>query len=148
MHELGATNVDALREGHSQPREGVSTPQTRRATSTLHALLQRYATKARPIDVSFRQLVGPIPVNDLSHAIYPYPARLLRQIPRFFLHCEQIVSKGDVVLDPFCGSGTVLVEARAAHVTGWGIDSNPFARLLSAVKTTPLDFHLTQEIAA
>jgi hypothetical protein len=115
------------------------TAQTRRATETLKALLREYAAKREPINVSFRQLVGPIPVTNLSHSIYPYPARLLRQIPRFFLHCEQIVLPGDVVLDPFCGSGTVLVEARAARMTGWGIDRNPFARLLSEVKTTPLD---------
>jgi hypothetical protein len=102
-------------------------------------LLHEYELRQEPIDVSFRQLVGPIPVNNLSHSIYPYPARLLRQIPRFFLHCEQLASPGDVVLDPFCGSGTVLVEARAAHMIGWGIDSNPFARMLSEVKTTPLD---------
>jgi len=111
-------------------------------------LLREYAKRPRPIDVSFRQLVGPIPVNDLSHSIYPYPARLLRQIPRFFLHCEQIALPGDVVVDPFCGSGTVLVEARAAHMTGWGIDRNPFARLLSEVKTTPLDHVRTWRAAA
>lgn len=121
--------------------------QTRRATETLHTLLREYEARPRPIDVSFRQLVGPIPVTNLSHSIYPYPARLLRQIPRFFLHCEQIALPGDVVLDPFCGSGTVLVEARAAHITGWGIDKNPFARLLSKVKTTPLDGHHAKEAA-
>jgi hypothetical protein len=119
----------------------------RRATETLQALLDQYKASPGPIEVSFRQLVGPIPVNNLSHSIYPYPARLLRQIPRFFLHCRQIASQGDVVLDPFCGSGTVLVEARAAHLTSWGIDSNPFARLLSEVKTTPLDARCAQRAA-
>jgi len=122
--------------------------QTRRATDTLQTLLDRYEASPRPIDVSFRQLVGPIPVNNLSHSVYPYPARLLRQIPRFFLHCRQIVSRGDVVLDPFCGSGTVLVEARAAHLVGWGIDSNPFAVLLSEVKTTPLNDRRARGAAA
>ena len=134
---------------HEEPRLDTSpySAQTRRATETLQALIDRSEASAGPIDVSFRQLVGPIPVNNFSHSIYPYPARLLRQIPRFFLHCRQIVSRGDVVLDPFCGSGTVLVEARAAHLTGWGIDSNPLARLLSEVKTTPLDAGRAQQAA-
>jgi hypothetical protein len=112
--------------------------QQRRSTETFEALKDSYITTKEVVDVSFRDLVGPIPVNDSSHSIYPYPARLLRQIPRFFLRCAQLVSPGDLVLDPFCGSGTVLVEARAANLNGWGIDSNPFARLLTEVKTTPL----------
>jgi hypothetical protein len=128
---------------HSAPQGALK----RRATETLQCLLDQYEASPGPIEVSFRRLVGPIPVNYLSHSIYPYPARLLRQIPRFFLHCRQIASENDVVLDPFCGSGTVLVEARAAHLTGWGIDSNPFARLLSEVKTTPLDAGRAQQAA-
>lgn len=140
MPTVQVTAVEPVRVRGSESREPAArTAQTRHATDTLEALLRDYRTRPRPIDVSFRQLVGPIPVDNLSHSIYPYPARLLRQIPRFFLHCEQIARPGDVVLDPFCGSGTVLVEARAAHMTGWGIDRNPFARLLSRVKTTPLD---------
>ena len=137
---MPVTAFEPARPRASEPREPAArTAQTRHATDVLEALLRDYEARPRAIDVSFRQLVGPIPVNNLSHSIYPYPARLLRQIPRFFLHCEQIARPGDVVLDPFCGSGTVLVEARAAHMTGWGIDRNPFARLLSRVKTTPLD---------
>lgn len=139
--------------GQSRANEAAITPashsaQTRRATDALQVLLDRYAESEQPIDVSFRQLVGPIPVNNLTHSIYPYPARLLRQIPRFLLHCNQLVKSGDIVLDPFCGSGTVLVEARAAQLTGWGIDINPFARLLSVVKTTPLDCDQAHQAAA
>jgi hypothetical protein len=125
-------------EADALPGAGPSA-QTRRASEAFGLLSEEYARTSSAQDVSFRQLVGPIPVNDLSHSIHPYPARVLRQIPRFFLHCEQLAKPGDVVLDPFCGSGTVLVEARAAGVHGWGIDCNPFARLLSEVKTTPLD---------
>lgn len=109
------------------------------ASDILNELLGQYKSEPIPIDVSFRDIVGTIPVNELSHSIYPYPARLLRQIPRFFVNCSQLAQPSDVVLDPFCGSGTVLVEARAARLHGWGIDINPFARLLSQVKTTPVD---------
>lgn len=87
--------------------------------------------------VSFRELVGPLPADESSHAIYPYPARLVRHIPRFFLESDAI-SSGSVVIDPFCGSGTVLLEAKLSGRKAYGIDSNPIAVLIAEVKTTPL----------
>ena len=111
----------------------------RRSTSILEGLLKEYRVAGQPLEVSFRNMVGPIPATDLTHSMYPYPARLLRHIPRFFLRCSQLVDSDTVVLDPFCGSGTVMVEAQAAGVRSCGIDCNPFARLLTKVKTTPLE---------
>ena len=115
----------------------------RHSTSILNGLFHAYQANGQPVPVCFRRLVGPIPAHDLTHSIYPYPARLLRHIPRFFLRCDQLVDASTIVLDPFCGSGTVLVEAHAAGVSSCGIDSNPFARLLSRVKTTALDHDAT-----
>jgi hypothetical protein len=43
------------------------------------------------------------------------------------------------VLDPFCGSGTVLVEARRLERFGVGVDANPLAIELSWLKTRGLD---------
>ena len=42
-------------------------------------------------------------------------------------------------MDPFCGSGTVLVEAVLAGRPAIGCDTNPLAVLLTKVKTTPLE---------
>lgn len=39
------------------------------------------------------------------------------------------------IVDPFCGSGTALVEARAAGVAGVGVDLNPLAVMLARAKT-------------
>src|SRR5690606_9082165 len=39
------------------------------------------------------------------------------------------------LLDPFCGSGTVLVEARAAGLRAIGVDLNPLAVLIARAKT-------------
>ncbi|MDI9872969.1 DNA methyltransferase [Flectobacillus rivi] len=92
-----------------------------------------------PIEVSFRKLVKDIPNSErATHFIHPYPAKLLSHIPYFFLNNNIFSKPNDIVLDPFCGSGTVLLEAILAKRKAWGIDSNPLARLIAKVKTTNL----------
>lgn len=126
----GASGV-AVSDAHRRAREI--------ASSELDVLMARYASGSAPLAVSFRNLVGPLPAHDLTHSVHPYPARLVRHLPRFLLNCDQLGSPGTLVLDPFCGSGTVLVEAMSRGRPAWGVDANPFARLLSQVKTTPLE---------
>jgi site-specific DNA-methyltransferase (cytosine-N4-specific) len=81
--------------------------------------------------------------NGGSHSIHPYPAKFIPQLPRTLI---QLFHPGDnsPVLDPFCGSGTTLVEAYAAGLPSVGIDLNPLATLLAKVKTTPLRAPLGQ----
>jgi site-specific DNA-methyltransferase (cytosine-N4-specific) len=75
--------------------------------------------------------------GDGPHSIHPYPAKFIPQIPR---HLIELFHPGDssAVLDPFCGSGTTLVEAMNAGLDTVGIDLNPIATLVSKVKTTPI----------
>lgn len=70
------------------------------------------------------------------HAIHPYPAKFIPQIPRELI---RILHPGDgsAVLDPFCGSGTTLVESAAAGHPAVGVDLNPVATLIARVKTRP-----------
>ena len=75
----------------------------------------------------------------LAHLIHPYPAKLLVHIPFFFLNNDLLSEAGDLVLDPFCGSGTVLSEAQSAGRVGYGADANPLARLIARVKTTQIE---------
>lgn len=72
-----------------------------------------------------------------THGIHPYPAKFIPQIPRTLIRA---LHPGDDshVMDPFCGSGTTLVEAGLAGVPAVGIDLHPLACLMSKVKTTPL----------
>jgi DNA modification methylase len=73
----------------------------------------------------------------LTHGIHPYTAKLIPHIPRYFI--ENYTCEDDVILDPFCGSGTTLLEARLLGRKAIGIDINPLAVLISEVKNTPLD---------
>lgn len=72
-----------------------------------------------------------------THSLHPYPAKFPPQLPKNIL--MRYSKKGELVLDPFCGSGTVLVEARIQGINAIGVDVNGLACLLSKVKATPLD---------
>jgi SAM-dependent methyltransferase len=72
-----------------------------------------------------------------THGVHSYPAKFIPQIPRELI---ARLHPGDdsPVLDPFCGSGTTLVEAALAGKPAIGIDLSPLAVLIARVKTTPL----------
>ena len=72
----------------------------------------------------------------LTHSLHPYPAKFPPQLPNTILSKYGV--KGQTVLDPFCGSGTTLVEARLLGFNSIGVDVNGLSSLLSKVKSTPL----------
>lgn len=110
------------------------------STADLCRLLERYERGQRAVPVNFRSLVPWMPVGErATHLIHPYPAKLLRQIPAFFLSSELLSKPGDTVLDPFCGSGTVLLEGMLHQRVALGADANPLARLISTVKVRDYD---------
>lgn len=65
------------------------------------------------------------PADELTHGFHTYPARMHPGIAAGVLHA--LSREGDRVLDPFCGSGTVLVEALLAGCEATGVDLNPLA---------------------
>jgi len=106
----------------------------------LSNLLAKYAIDKEPIEVSFRNIVNNLKPDRSTHLIHTYTAKLLMHIPHFFLNNEVFSKRGDIVLDPFCGSGTVMLEAVLAGRNAVGADANPLARLISKVKVRKYDF--------
>lgn len=70
------------------------------------------------------------------HAIHPYPAKFIPEIPQALI-AEFAPAAGSLILDPFCGSGTSLVEAQRAGYDAVGVDLNPIACRISRLKTGP-----------
>ena len=79
-----------------------------------------------------------------THSLHPYPAKFPPELPRSIL--EKYAIKGQTVLDPFCGSGTTLVEARLQGLNAVGVDVNGLSVLLSKVKSTPLSIEASKSI--
>ena len=91
----------------------------------------------------------PRPVSGLTHNFYRYPARFSPCFVRAAI--KAFTEKGDIVLDPFVGGGTALVEALALGRHSIGIDISTLATFISQVKTTLLtneDLNLLQTWAA
>ena len=62
--------------------------------------------------------------------VLAFPPHLVRH------YFEQFgLSQGATILDPFCGTGTTIVEAKKAGLAGIGIEAAPMAHFASAVKT-------------
>lgn len=75
-----------------------------------------------------------------THNIHIYPAMM---IPPISENLIRIVKRYQPniknLLDPFAGSGTVLLEGLLAGLNVWGLDLNPLACLISRAKCTPID---------
>ena len=68
-----------------------------------------------------------------THGFHPYPAKFTPQMVGKFL--REYCLSGDIVLDPFCGSGTTLVESALNNMNSVGIDLNPVACVVSRAKS-------------
>ena len=71
----------------------------------------------------------------LTHGFHPWPARMHRAIAGVSI--AHFSRPGDRVLDPFCGSGTVLLEATLAGRRAAGVDLNPIVPRLVRAKCEP-----------
>ena len=85
--------------------------------------------------------------RDYVHGFCTYPAMMVPKMQREMLDVclEHLHESSICLLDPFAGSGTVLVEGMLRGLNVIGIDINPLAILLCKAKTTILNSQVLQE---
>lgn len=71
------------------------------------------------------------------HDLHPYHAKFYPGIPQYFL--QKYATDTSVVLDPFCGSGTTLLECNNAGIQSVGVDINFLSAKISRAKTNVYD---------
>lgn len=69
------------------------------------------------------------PVHDWYRFVLSFPPHLVREYIEKFGICKE-----DVVLDPFCGTGTTNVECKKHGIPSIGIEANPIACFASSAK--------------
>lgn len=75
--------------------------------------------------------------KEYSHCYHAYPAMMIPQVARRLLN--EYIGKVDLLLDPYCGTGTSLLEANLKGIANVGFDINPLARLIAETKNTIFD---------
>ena len=111
-------------------------PRERRALSNLGGPIE---TRGDPslsgmLARAWERAAGEDP-DTLTHGFHSWPARMHWAIARTVM--EALEPK--TVVDPFCGGGTVLIEARVAGARSLGVDLSPLARRVCEVKLDARD---------
>ncbi|HEX3903908.1 MAG TPA: class I SAM-dependent methyltransferase [Polyangia bacterium] len=111
-------------------------PRQRRAFSTLGGPVE-VGGEAKGASILRKLLdLDPAAARALTHGFHSYAGRMHPSIARGAI--EAFSKPGETVVDPFCGSGTVLVEAMAAGRAAIGIDASALAVAIAGVRTTLL----------
>ncbi len=80
----------------------------------------------------------------LTHDMHPYPAKFIPQIPNTLI--KLLSRPGDVIWDPFGGSGTTALEAILNRRTFISTDINPIGEIIGRAKTVTLSANDEKEL--
>ena len=80
----------------------------------------------------------------LGHDLHPYPAKFIPQLPGTTI--SLLSSRGELVFDPFGGSGTTALESIRLGRRAVSLDANPVAALIGRVKTARVGAEATTEL--
>lgn len=75
--------------------------------------------------------------NYISHGYHRYPAKFIPQVVSRLV--EKYTKVNDLVVDPFGGCGTTIIESKVMGRNSIGVDINPVAVLITKVKKTPIN---------
>jgi hypothetical protein len=121
----------------ASPSEGITVFEPGQSTS----LLDR-----SDLTLSSRKWSLPVANTECTfHQLAPYIGKLKSSIAADLIRAY--TTKGELIVDPFCGAGTIALEARLAERRIFASDVSPYAELLTRAKTNPppsLDFALAQ----
>jgi len=71
------------------------------------------------------------------HRLHPYKGKFIPQLVEYFL--SKNFKPGDIILDPFSGSGTTLIQANEMNIHSIGIDISEFNNIITEVKFAEVD---------
>ncbi|MGB9664013.1 MAG: TRM11 family SAM-dependent methyltransferase [Ignavibacteria bacterium] len=101
-----------------------------------------YSKKLKRFDESW-DFKG-VNTKEYTHCFHVYPAMMIPQVARRLIN--EFGKNAKILLDPYCGTGTSLVEANLFGINAIGIDINKLACLIAKVKTTRLDIETLDNI--
>lgn len=76
-----------------------------------------------------------------THGLFPYRGKFHPQLIKGLLNIIGI-KKGEVILDPMCGSGTANIEAALLGINSYAVDSSPFCQFMTKVKFEALTINI------
>ncbi len=76
--------------------------------------------------------------NSYTHNFFKYPCKFIPEIPRWAINTYLPNKNNAIILDPFAGSGTTLLEASLQNISSFGTEIDQVAKLVIKVKTTKL----------
>lgn len=86
------------------------------------------------------------------HRLHPYKSKFIPQLVEYFIdqHTDEFKKqsyfrKGDIILDPFVGSGTTLVQANELGIHSIGVDVSRFNCLIAETKLLDYDIGLLEK---